>query len=115
MKDIYLGLDVGGTKCSVVIGDSSLTVKRKVVFDTLTERGHQAILYEFRQHMKSLLADYPDHKLKRIGMSCGGPLDSKKGIVYSPPNLPGWNNVPVTSIFSDEFFQIVFRRIFKKI
>jgi len=30
------------------------------------------------------------------GISCGGPLDSKTGIVLSPPNLPGWDKVPVT-------------------
>jgi len=102
-EDIYFGLDVGGTKCSVVFGDASFAVKRKIVFDTDTKRGYQAILAEFRKHMKSMLADFPDHKLKRIGISCGGPLDSKKGLVQSPPNLPGWDNVPITRIFSDEF------------
>lgn len=102
-EDIYLGLDVGGTKCSVVIGDASFAVKRKIVFDTLARRGYQAILAEFREQMKTMLSDFPDHKLKRIGISCGGPLDSKKGIVLSPPNLPGWDNVPITSIFRDEF------------
>lgn len=101
--DLYLGLDIGGTKCSVVVGDASFTIRRKIVFDTLTERGYQAILSEFQKHIKSLLIEYSDHHLKRIGISCGGPLDSKKGIIYSPPNLPGWDNVPVTRIFSDEF------------
>ena len=24
-------------------------------------------------------------------------------MIYSPPNLPGWDNVPITSIFSEEF------------
>lgn len=101
--DIYLGLDIGGTKCSVVIADASFSIKRKVVFDTLTERGYQAILSEFQKHIKSLLVDYSVYNLKRIGISCGGPLDSKKGVIYSPPNLPGWDNVPITRIFSDEF------------
>lgn len=101
--DIYLGLDIGGTKCSVVVGDASFSIKRKISFVTRTERGYQAILSEFQKHIKSLLADYIGYNLKRIGISCGGPLDSKKGIIYSPPNLPGWDNVPITRIFSDEF------------
>jgi glucokinase len=101
--DIYAGLDVGGTKCSVVIGDSSFSIKNKIVFDTNTERGWQAILKDFKKHIKSLLELYPGYNLKRIGISCGGPLDSKKGMIYSPPNLPGWDNVPITKIFSDEF------------
>ncbi|HUX57456.1 MAG TPA: ROK family protein [Bacteroidales bacterium] len=101
--ELYLGLDIGGTKCSVVVGDASFSIKRKVFFETRTERGYQAILSEFQKHIKSLLAEYPGYNLKRIGISCGGPLDSKKGIIYSPPNLPGWDDVPITRIFSDEF------------
>lgn len=102
-RDIYAGLDVGGTKCSVVIGDSSFTIKKKIGFDTNTDRGWQPILNDFKKHIRSLLDLYPGYNLKRIGISCGGPLDSKKGIIYSPPNLPGWDNVPITRIFSDEF------------
>ena len=53
--------------------------------------------------MRSLLNEFTGHNLKRIGISCGGPLDSKKGMIYSPPNLPGWDNVPIVSILSKEF------------
>jgi glucokinase len=102
-KDLYLGLDIGGTKCSVVVGDASFSIKRKAGFNTNTERGWQAILSDFKSHIKSLISEYPGYNLKRIGISCGGPLDSKKGIIYSPPNLPGWDNVPITRILSDEF------------
>lgn len=101
--ELYLGLDIGGTKCSVVVGDASFSIKRKIVFDTLTERGYQAILSEFQKHIKLILADFSGYQLKRIGISCGGPLDSKKGMIYSPPNLPGWDNVAITKIFSDAF------------
>lgn len=103
VRDIYLGLDIGGTKCSVVVGDASFSILRKIGFDTNTERGWKSILSEFTGHIKSLLAEYNLYNLKRIGISCGGPLDSKKGIICSPPNLPGWDNVPVTRILSDEF------------
>jgi glucokinase len=101
--DIYIGLDIGGTKCAVVVGDTAFSIKRKINFDTRTERGYEAILSDFKNHIKSLLFDFPDQHLKRIGISCGGPLDSKTGMIYSPPNLPGWDNVPITKIFSDEF------------
>jgi glucokinase len=37
-----------------------------------------------------------------IGISCGGPLDSRKGVVMSPPNLPGWDNIPITAIIEKE-------------
>jgi glucokinase len=102
-QDIYIGLDVGGTKCSVVIGDKTFSIKKKIVFETRTERGYKEILLDLKNNVRSLLSEFSGFNLKRIGISCGGPLDSKKGIIYSPPNLPGWDNVPVTKIFSDEF------------
>ena len=101
--DIYLGLDIGGTKCAVVVGDASFKIKRKIAFDTRTERGYLAILSEFKKHIQTLLTEFSGYNLKRIGISCGGPLDSKTGIIYSPPNLPGWDNVPITKILSDDF------------
>lgn len=99
----YVGLDVGGTKCSVVLGDSSFSIKKKVSFETRTGRGYRSILDEFKEHIRSMLNEYPGTTIKRIGISCGGPLDSKNGIIYSPPNLPGWDNVPITKTFKDEF------------
>ena len=102
-EDIYLGLDIGGTKCAVVVGDAFFIIKKKIFFETRVERGFEAILAEFQVHIDSLLADFPDCKLRRIGISCGGPLDSVKGVIYSPPNLPGWDNVPIVEIFSKKY------------
>ncbi len=101
--DIYLGLDIGGTKCAVVVGDASFSIKKKVFFETRVERGYEAILTEFQSHIDALLNDFPDGNLKRIGISCGGPLDSAKGMIYSPPNLPGWDNVPIVEVFSKKY------------
>ncbi len=102
-KDLFLGIDIGGTKCAVVLGDSSFSIKRKVFFETKVERGYQAILDEFQRHIDSILKEYPAESQKRIGISCGGPLDSKKGMIYSPPNLPGWDEVPIVEIFSTRY------------
>ena len=101
--DIYLGLDIGGTKCAVVIGNNSFEIFEKVMFETKVERGWQVILAEFKTYINNLLAKYSGAKLKRIGISCGGPLDSKTGMIYSPPNLPGWDSVPICKIFSEEY------------
>ncbi len=102
-KDLYIGLDIGGTKCSVVAGDSSFRIKRKIGFNTFTGRGYKPVLTEFSRNISLIMNEFPDYRFKKIGISCGGPLDSKKGIIYSPPNLPGWDSVPVTKIFNDEF------------
>jgi glucokinase len=100
----YLGIDIGGTKCALVVGDKNFKIHNKIQFDTRThERGYKEVLSEFHQHIQDLFRDYPKENLKRIGISCGGPLDSRKGIIYSPPNLPGWDNVPIVEIFSKKY------------
>jgi len=38
-----------------------------------------------------------------IGVACGGPLDSQTGTIYSPPNLPGWDGVPVKTLLAERF------------
>ena len=103
MNEYYIGLDIGGTKCAVIIGDHNFKIYRRVQFDTRTERGVDSILSEFEENIDRVLDDFPKEKLRCIGISCGGPLDSGKGIIYSPPNLPGWDNVPIVDIFSKKY------------
>ena len=100
----YLGIDIGGTKCAVVVGDDNFKIHSKIQFETRTfERDYRAVTDEFFVHIESLFSTFPRELLKGIGISCGGPLDSKKGMIYSPPNLPGWDNVPIVEIFSKRF------------
>ncbi len=99
----YLGFDIGGTKCSVVLGSKDFKIHEKIVFPTQTERGYKEIIDEFLRHSYKLFEKYDKNKLVKIGISCGGPLDSEKGIIYSPPNLPGWDSVPIVDIFKEEF------------
>ncbi len=103
LSGYYLGYNIGGTKCSVVLGDDDYNIYEKIEFPTLSERGYSEILNEFKTHTYSLFKTYRKENLKKIGISCGGPLDSKKGVIYSPPNLPGWDAVPIVEIFQKEF------------
>lgn len=103
-KGFYLGIDIGGTKCAVVVGGDDFKILSKIQFDTRTsERDYQAVFEEFFVHIESLFSRFPKEQLKGIGISCGGPLDSKKGMIYSPPNLPGWDNVPIVEIFNKKY------------
>ena len=101
--DYYLGYDIGGTKCSIVLGDRDFSIHEKIVFATETERGYQEIIKDFKAHTYELFRKYEKDHLARIGISCGGPLDSEKGIIHSPPNLPGWDAVPIVEIFRQAF------------
>jgi glucokinase len=36
------------------------------------------------------------------GIACGGPLNSLEGMILSPPNLPGWDFVPIVKHVTEE-------------
>jgi glucokinase len=43
-----------------------------------------------------------------IGISCGGPLDSKRGVILSPPHLIGWDQVEIVSYLKKRYGVEVF-------
>ncbi len=61
------------------------------------------LLDDFKKHTYAFFETYEKPDLVKIGISCGGPLDSEEGVIYSPPNLPGWDSVPIVEIFKKEF------------
>lgn len=100
-----LGVDIGGTKCAVVIGEveeDRVTVLDKLRMDTLSPLGCEQALTRLGELIERLLAR-SGQGVSRAGISCGGPLDSRTGHILSPPNLPGWDNVPITRWIEEKF------------
>lgn len=87
------GIDIGGTKCAVVLSDG-FEILDKVKFETADRDSTLEKIFDAVRNLG---------KTDSIGVSCGGPLDSKKGIIMSPPNLPGWDNVRITEMLEKEF------------
>ncbi len=106
-----LGIDIGGTKCAVVLGKGELSsdidgfIIDKLSFPTRVERGYGAVIEELFEKSEELLLKNGALKseLIGIGISCGGPLDSKKGVINCPPNLPDWDGVPIVKMFEERF------------
>ena len=88
---MLMGLDIGGTKCAVTVGDACGNVLEKVRFATSPMVAET--LEQLTGTAQELLRR---HTVTACGISCGGPLDEQQGVVLSPPNLPGWNRVPLT-------------------
>ena len=86
------GLDIGGTKCAVVAAgrDGKPFFRRELA--TKDYPAWQDMLSELIALVRPV---YPEPAA--VGVSCGSPMDSARGLILSPPNLPGWDNVPVVS------------------
>ena len=103
MTQNLLGIDIGGTKCAVIYGidtDGDLRIADKVRFETTNvDETVARILAE----VKAMAARHGLNaaNTRAVGISCGGPLDSRTGVVQSPPNLPGWDNIPIVKLVEE--------------
>lgn len=95
MKTI-LGLDVGGTKCAALLGNEQGEVIDRLQWPSRSERGPEAMLDDLVDYAKRTRG------YEAVGVSIGGPLDSLRGIIYSPPNLPGWDAFPLKAILESK-------------
>ena len=105
MSSCLVGIDIGGTKLAVVIANSDGRILNKIRQPTKSYKGFEyAIRLIFDMidqllHLEQLTRD----QVLSIGISCGGPLDTQTGVVYSPPNLPDWEAIPLADIVESEF------------
>ena len=107
--NVSIGIDIGGTKCALSAGEcagDSVKILHREEFAT-RGLGWQEVLEEFGKRIDRVQTSGKESaspfSIANIGISCGGPLDSKAGVIMSPPNLPGWDNVPVVKFFADRF------------
>lgn len=104
---MLLAFDIGGTKCAVILGDKNenngLDIVAKEVL--LTNKPMYEMIELLFHTAESLLKKnaVSMEDLGGIVISCGGPLNSKKGLILSPPNLPGWDNIPIVSLTEERF------------
>jgi len=97
----YAGVDIGGTKTAVLLMDENGRVLQREQFATDVGRGQWKYSVD---KIKTKIAEFTGvKKIRSIGISCGGPLNSRTGTILSPPNLPGWDEVPIVKILEDEF------------
>lgn len=91
----YIGIDIGGTKCAVTRG-SGTRIDEKIRFDTTGRDETLARIFDAAERLMT-------RDVTAVGVSCGGPLDSRRGVILSPPNLPDWDDVHITERLQNRF------------
>ena len=85
------GLDIGGTKCALVIGDRTGKVLARWQVATADYGADwQRLINDLLKNTEGIYT-----RPLAVGVSCGGPLSSARGVIMSPPNLPGWDDVHI--------------------
>jgi len=98
-------VDIGGTKTAVVLSCAPPEIVCRQEFATEPELGPEPAIHRIIAALKEILAAQGTaaDSLNGIGISCGGPLDRRLGMVMAPPNLSTWIDVPIVEILRREF------------
>jgi glucokinase len=92
------GIDLGGTKILSVVVDDGLVVSGSDLRPTEAWAGPEAVIAGV---VESVLVAANGRPLRAVGIATPGPSDPIRGIVTTPPNLPGWHNVPLARLVGE--------------
>lgn len=99
--DHIIGVDLGGTRIRAALLDRQLNALHRVETLTRAEDGLDATLERIKEQIARVLPE--DQVIGGIGVSAPGPLNPTTGVVVHPPNLPGWQDVPLSQILRERF------------
>lgn len=97
-----LGFDIGGTKCAVITAEwngEQIKLLKKDACATDFSVPAETMLQRLMDMADAILDGAPE----AVGVSCGGPLDSERGVILCPPNLKGWVNIPVCAMLEAHY------------
>ncbi len=98
-----LGIDIGGTKTSVCVGDEAghLFASRRI--PTGTPDGPEVCIGRIVALAREVMAKagVPIAQIEAIGISSPGPVSLREQVMLEPPNMKGWVNVPLVKMFRD--------------
>ncbi|MHB9032080.1 MAG: ROK family protein [Anaerolineae bacterium] len=105
MVNVIIGLDIGGTKTAVVAGTLQGEIITRMQTPTSADEGFPATFERICNLVLDVLEkpELAGHKTIALSVSIGGPLDIARGIIYSPPNLPGWDAIPLRDLLQARF------------
>ena len=104
MERYYLGFDLGGTKSAVILGRDAggpIEILKREAIPTFQGNRSPLETIECLCKIGEAFLLEKNIQLQSTGASCGGPLDEEKGLILSPPNLPGYDEIPIKRILED--------------
>lgn len=103
MERHFIGVDLGGTNLRAAVVSADHKVLAKYECPTQAAEGRDAVIGRLIEAIREAqrVSGEDMSAFSAIGMGIPGPLNQKAGIVYSAPNMPGWENVPLATIVSE--------------
>lgn len=98
----YVGIDLGGTRLRVAIAGASGSIKHVVRHPTEAAWGPEHVITRIVKAIEGALRHQhvKPADVAAIAIGMPGPANGRTGVVLSPPNLPGWRDVPIAEILA---------------
>jgi len=95
MQDRILAIDLGGTQIRAALADAQGTLLARAATRTHAEEGPEAVIGRIIECAERVLEGVDRSRVLGVGVGAPGPIDPWTGVLYNPPNLPGWEAVPL--------------------
>ncbi len=101
---LVVAVDLGGTqiRAAVLRGPTLLSRVGRLTGTNLAPERVLPRLYEAVEQAL-VEAKVGLDAIAGIGIAAPGPLDYRTGVMFAPPNLPGWDKVPLRDLVLDRF------------
>lgn len=102
-SDTILGIDIGGTKVAFALGGANGELRARRRHPMETSGDSQADVARLVADALRMVREEDAPRIAAVGISVPGPFDFEAGTVDRPPNLPGWERVPLRDPFARAF------------
>jgi glucokinase len=101
-EDWVVGVDLGASKVASALVSPANEIIARCRIETRPLDGPAAVADRICECVGDLIAQAPAGVcVTRVGLCSPGPLDHVSGMIYDPPNLTGWRNVPFAAMLSE--------------
>lgn len=103
MSKAVLGIDLGGTAIKTALVSEDKIILAQETRPTQADQGLEVVLKNMVASAEAVIAEsgIAREDILAAGIGAPGPTNWQEGIVYSPPNLPGWKDVPLAKLMSE--------------
>jgi glucokinase len=97
---LVAGVDLGGTNVRTCIARADGAILAQARTPTPADDGPAAVVERIVVGVRQVAraAGVEVRQLAGVGVGAPGPLDMRSGVVFSPPNLAGWHDVPLGAL-----------------
>ncbi len=101
MADVLLGIDLGGTRIKTAVVSTEKEIRARDVRETPAKEGVDAVANAMAASARAALEEAGADRALAAGVGAPGPMNWQTGVVYSPPNLRGWKDVPLAELMRE--------------